>query len=80
MSGRLKGKIAFCTAAGAGIGQATALRFLEEGAHVIATDINEASLASLKGADCRRLDVLSTDSSIRYTRPGARIAVDESSR
>ena len=61
MSGRLKGKIAFCTAAGAGIGQATALRFLEEGAHVIATDINEASLASLKGADCRRLDVLSTD-------------------
>ena len=61
MSGRLKGKIAFCTAAGAGIGQATALRFQEEGAHVIATDLNEASLAPLKGADCRKLDVLSTD-------------------
>ena len=61
MSGRLKGKIAFCTAAGAGIGQATALRFLEEGAHVIATDLNEASLAALRGADCRKLDVLSTE-------------------
>ena len=61
MSGRLKGKIAFCTAAGAGIGQATALRFLEEGAHVIATDLNETSLAPLKGADCRKLDVLSTE-------------------
>ena len=61
MTGRLKGKIAICTAAGAGIGQATALRFLEEGAHVIATDLNEASLAPLKGADCRKLDVLSTD-------------------
>ena len=61
MSGRLKGKIAFCTAAGAGIGQATALRFLEEGAHVIATDLNEASLAALTGADCRKLDVLSTE-------------------
>ena len=61
MTGRLKGKIAFCTAAGAGIGQATALRFLEEGAHVIATDLNEASLAALTGADCRKLDVLSTE-------------------
>ena len=61
MTGRLKGKIAFCTAAGAGIGQATALRFLEEGAHVIATDLNEASLAALRGADCRKLDVLSTE-------------------
>jgi len=61
MAGRLKGKIAFCTAAGAGIGQATAQRFLEEGAHVIATDLNDASLGVLKGADCRKLDVLSTE-------------------
>ncbi|MFT4095741.1 MAG: SDR family oxidoreductase [Rhodoblastus sp.] len=61
MAGRLKGKIAFCTAAGAGIGQATVQRFLEEGAHVIATDLNEALLAPLKGADCRKLDVLSTE-------------------
>ena len=61
MAGRLKGKIAFLTAAGAGIGQATALRFMEEGAHVIATDLNEGSLAPLKGADCRKLDALSTE-------------------
>lgn len=61
MAGRLKGKIAFCTAAGAGIGQATAQAFLAEGAHVIATDLNEALLAPLKGADCRKLDVLSTE-------------------
>lgn len=61
MAGRLKGKIAFLTAAGAGIGQATAQAFLEQGAHVIATDLNDASLAPLKGADCRKLDVLSTE-------------------
>ncbi|MFO1117836.1 MAG: SDR family oxidoreductase [Beijerinckiaceae bacterium] len=61
MAGRLKGKIAFCTASGAGIGQAVAQAFLEEGAHVIATDLNEANLAPLKGADCRKLDVLSTE-------------------
>lgn len=60
MAGRLKGKVAFCTAAGAGIGQATAQAFIEEGAHVIATDLNEASLAPLRGADCRKLDALST--------------------
>lgn len=60
MAGRLKGKTAFLTAAGAGIGQATAQAFLEEGARVIATDLNAASLAPLEGADCRSLDVLST--------------------
>ncbi|MFV0281627.1 MAG: SDR family oxidoreductase [Rhodoblastus sp.] len=61
MAGRLKGKIAFCTAAGAGIGQATAQAFLDEGAHVIATDLDAAALGVLKGADCRKLDVLSTE-------------------
>ncbi len=61
MAGRLKGKIAFCTAAGAGIGQAVAQAFLDEGAQVIATDLNAEGLAALKGADCRKLDVLSTD-------------------
>jgi 2-keto-3-deoxy-L-fuconate dehydrogenase len=60
MAGRLKGKIAFCTASGAGIGQATAQAFLDEGATVIATDLKKGSLSVLKGADCRELDVLST--------------------
>jgi len=61
MSSRLAGKTAFVTAAGQGIGRAIAEAFAREGAKVIATDLNEASLAPLKGADCRKLDVLSTD-------------------
>jgi len=43
-SGRLAGKRALVTAAGAGIGRAAALAFAAEGAEVIATDIAVASL------------------------------------
>ncbi|WOE75638.1 SDR family oxidoreductase [Alterisphingorhabdus coralli] len=46
--GRLAEKRAFVTAAGAGIGRATALAFAREGALVTATDIDEDALASLK--------------------------------
>jgi NAD(P)-dependent dehydrogenase (short-subunit alcohol dehydrogenase family) len=38
VTGRLNGKTAFVTAAGQGIGRASALAFLREGARVIATD------------------------------------------
>ncbi len=55
---RLKGKRAFVTAAGAGIGRATAEAFAAEGAHVIATDIDEGALATLHGMTTRRLDVM----------------------
>jgi len=41
MSGRLDGKTAFVTAAGQGIGRATALAFAAAGARVIATDVDE---------------------------------------
>lgn len=61
MAGRLAGKTAFLTAAAQGIGRATALAFAREGARVIATDIDEAGLASLArecGCTTRRLDVL----------------------
>ncbi|AHX13281.1 2-keto-3-deoxy-L-fuconate dehydrogenase [Dyella jiangningensis] len=53
MSGRLAGKHALVTAAGAGIGRATALAFAEAGATVLATDIHEESLATLAGSHSR---------------------------
>ncbi len=60
MAGRLIGKTAFLTAAGAGIGLATAKAFLQEGAKVIATDLNEKALADLQGTSCYALDVRSS--------------------
>jgi 2-keto-3-deoxy-L-fuconate dehydrogenase len=60
---RLKGKLAFCTASGAGIGRAVALAFAREGARVIASDAKEASLAGLKDAgvaECLQLDARDT--------------------
>jgi 2-keto-3-deoxy-L-fuconate dehydrogenase len=47
MTDRLKGKKTLLTAAGQGIGRATALAFAREGAAVIATDINAAALEAL---------------------------------
>ena len=44
MPGRLADKTAFVTAAGQGIGRATALAFAAAGARVIATDIDEAKV------------------------------------
>ena len=44
----LKGKTALLTATGQGIGYATAKAFSAAGAYVIATDINEKTLSSLK--------------------------------
>jgi 2-keto-3-deoxy-L-fuconate dehydrogenase len=60
MVGRLEGKSAFLTAAGAGIGRATAIAFAREGAHVTATDIDAASFDALRQAGvahCAKLDV-----------------------
>lgn len=60
MTGRLTGKTAIVTAAGQGMGKATALAFAAEGAQVIATDINETllgDLAGITGITPRRLDV-----------------------
>ena len=59
MTKRLEGKVAFLTAAGAGIGRATALAFAREGARVIATDVREAALTGLTEngiAECLQLD------------------------
>jgi 2-keto-3-deoxy-L-fuconate dehydrogenase len=63
MAKRVEGKIAFCTAAGAGIGRATAIALAREGAKVIATDLNEALLAGLKEegvAEVAKLDARDT--------------------
>ena len=64
MSGRLAGKVALVTAAGQGIGRATAIAFADEGASVWATDINEVTLKTLNkdrpDIRTRRLDVCSS--------------------
>lgn len=60
MSQRLTGKIALVTAAGQGIGRATAEAFLREGARVIAADIHPEgleALSALPGCRTLRLDV-----------------------
>ena len=45
--GRLKGKSALVTAAGQGIGRASAIALANEGAKVLATDINKITLNEL---------------------------------
>ncbi|NBZ86900.1 SDR family oxidoreductase [Stagnihabitans tardus] len=54
--GRLAGKKALVTAAGQGIGRASALAMIREGAEVIATDINASALEGL-GCETRVLNV-----------------------
>jgi 2-keto-3-deoxy-L-fuconate dehydrogenase len=63
MTGRLQGKRAFVTAAGAGIGRACAIAFAREGATVVATDIDEKALAEAKAngvQEVAKLDVRDT--------------------
>jgi 2-keto-3-deoxy-L-fuconate dehydrogenase len=61
MIGRLAGKIALVTAAGQGIGRATAVAFANEGATVWATDVNQTALKILsderRDISVRELDV-----------------------
>src|SRR5215472_13194725 len=60
VEGRLKQKKALITAAGAGIGRATAEAFAREGCHVVATDLDADKLEGLAG-ELLPLDVRSTD-------------------
>jgi len=61
---RLDNKNVLITAAGQGIGRATAEMFAAEGGQVIATDINDSTLAELDAIDgitARKLDVTDGD-------------------
>lgn len=53
--GRLEGKTCLLTAAGQGIGKASALAMAREGARVVATDINEAAFADLQAGGCETM-------------------------
>ena len=62
--GRLHGKTALITAAGQGIGRATAEAYVREGARVVAADINAELLGQLardSGCETRLLDVTDAD-------------------
>jgi 3(or 17)beta-hydroxysteroid dehydrogenase len=53
MSGQLEGKVAIVTGGASGIGAATVARFVQEGARVLATDVQDAlgqSVAAEAGA------------------------------
>jgi 2-keto-3-deoxy-L-fuconate dehydrogenase len=58
---RLRDKIAVVTAAGQGIGRASAELFAKEGARVIAVDVNAATLATLTGMETHRVDLTDGD-------------------
>ena len=77
MTGRLEGKTAVVTAAGQGIGRATAVMMAAEGASVLATDVNAAALseiADVSGIETAVLDVLDAGAIQRLA--GERGAVD----
>jgi 2-keto-3-deoxy-L-fuconate dehydrogenase len=71
---RLNGKTALVTAAGQGIGRATAEAFIREGATVIATDLKPELLQGLNG-DTRKLDVLNKQAILELVHSLARIDI-----
>jgi 2-keto-3-deoxy-L-fuconate dehydrogenase len=62
MALRLQDKLALVTAAGQGIGRAIAEAFVAEGAHVIATDVDDKKLEGMKSLKRHKLDARSTES------------------
>ena len=72
MSGRLANKNIIVTAAGQGIGKATAIAFHNEGANVIATDINDKTLADLNkeypDIEVKKLDSTDKNSILEFVK------------
>ena len=72
MSRRLEGKQILVTAAGQGIGKATAIAFHNEGAHVVATDLNDKTLADLNKEypeiKVQKLDSTDNNAIIEFTK------------
>ena len=79
MSGRLEGKKILVTAAGQGIGKATAIAFHKEGALVTATDLNEKTLADLNKEysqiKVQKLDSTDNNAILEFTKTLDRVDV-----
>lgn len=61
MKQRLKGKNVLVTAAGQGIGRASALAMAEEGAQVFATDVNMETLSTIRNANHENIEIFELD-------------------
>ena len=79
MSGRLEGKKIIVTAAGQGIGKATAIAFHKEGAHVTATDLNDKTLSDLNKEypqiNVQKLDSTDKNAILEFTKTLDRVDV-----
>ena len=78
MKQRLKGKNVLVTAAGQGIGRASALAMAEEGAQVFATDVNMETLSTIRNANHENIEIFELDvRSDDSVREGVRRAVPD---
>src|SRR5262245_32920344 len=75
LSERLAGKTAVVTAAGSGIGRASAEAFARAGARVLAADIDAQALATLAGCEAQVLDVRNPGAIAAFAQKAGRVDV-----